>query len=265
MTNKLARCSEQELDQTSNQFESLHEEWTSSLTWADFTCLDLVDADKLQPTAEAMHQLFGQQAATVRSEADLLNAIMKIKRDAEKVFEVVQDQVIGFLFRKSGRDIFSNALYCSTSRVYKHELLQLHSSQAEITQNIEDLDVKIENVDSQIKTLLKEHAALSVRRHFFSKRVQNLREHASVEAMSYQNFVAVYKEKEAVLLERSEQAKLGLESVEKLQQGLSKLMGSIREEISALKPKAQDLLLDVAADCVAAYQLSQNTDYMLAY
>ena len=130
---------------------------------------------------------------------------------------------------------------------------------------IQAADSDIEAIDRKIELLLKERASRTVIRSRLEKRVRSLVEQAAAEAAGFQAYRAEHERKGVALLERKRQAEVGLSAAEALRLGLAGLAESMRGEMAALRVKAHELQLDVAADLAAAYSLGHSSDYLLSY
>ena len=127
------------------------------------------------------------------------------------------------------------------------------------------LDSEIESIDRKIEGLLKERASKVVNHGRINMRLQSLEAQGTAESEGFEAYKASYERREKELLERKRQAEVGLSAAEALRQGLAGLAESMRGEMAALRVKAHDLQLDVAADLAAAYSLGHSSDYLLSY
>ena len=130
---------------------------------------------------------------------------------------------------------------------------------------INAVESDIASIDVKMEELIKDRATRTVVCSRLLQRLESLQDHGPQEAAGFQAFMSAYQVKEAAVLERQRQAKVGLDAAGELKRGLSELVEAMRREMAPLKTQAHELLLDVAADCAVAYKLGHNGDYLLNY
>ena len=73
--------------------QALQAEWGESQRWADLSCFDRVDANKLRPAAEVADNLYDKMTAQLQEEIGRLQALKKVKEDADHLNALIQSQV----------------------------------------------------------------------------------------------------------------------------------------------------------------------------
>ena len=84
---------EQEMNRVHEYVQALQAEWVESQRWADLSCFDRVDADKLRPAAEVANKLYDKMATQLQEETARLQALGKVKEDADHLNTLIQSQV----------------------------------------------------------------------------------------------------------------------------------------------------------------------------
>ena len=72
--------------------QALQAEWVESQRWADLSCFDGVD-DMLRSAAETAKILYDKMAAQLQEETGRLQALGKVKEDADHLNALIQSQV----------------------------------------------------------------------------------------------------------------------------------------------------------------------------
>jgi hypothetical protein len=70
----------------------LQQEWRASQEWANLSCFDRVNEDKLLPAATAANVLYDKLSAALREETARLESLHKVQEDAEHLNTLIQIQ-----------------------------------------------------------------------------------------------------------------------------------------------------------------------------
>lgn len=81
------------MNRINDYVHALQAEWTASQQWADLSCFDRVDADKLRPATDQANKLYDEMAAQLREEKARLQTLREVHQDAEHLNDLIQNQV----------------------------------------------------------------------------------------------------------------------------------------------------------------------------